>query len=146
MWLSLAGFALCVTIMFLIDWLSSLITFIVIFFLYLIVVYRKPDVNWGSSTQAQTYKTALTAAYRLQSISDHVKNYRPQVLVLAGSPHMRPPLVDLASLITKNNSLMVVGDVITVIALERPAIQQYRHQPFVSIRRKRSPTRVASSR
>lgn len=113
-WLSLAGFALCVTIMFLIDWISSLITLIVIFALYLIVVYRKPDVNWGSSTQAQTYKTALTAAYRLQSIGDHVKNYRPQVLVLAGSPHMRPPLVDLASMITKNNSLMVVGDVIEV--------------------------------
>lgn len=37
------------------------------------------DVNWGSSTQAQTYKTALTATYRLQSIGDHVKNYNPQV-------------------------------------------------------------------
>lgn len=39
------------------------------------------DVNWGSSTQAQTYKTALTATYRLQTIGDHVKNYRPQVYV-----------------------------------------------------------------
>lgn len=41
-WLSLAGFALCVSIMFLIDWKSSLITFCIIFALYLIVVYRKP--------------------------------------------------------------------------------------------------------
>lgn len=126
-WLSLLGFVLCVTIMFLIDWISSLITFIVIFALYLIVVYRKPDVNWGSSTQAQTYKTALTAAYRLQTISDHVKNYRPQVLVLAGSPHMRPPLVDLAGLITKNNSLMVVGDVITVSTVHRESVLPYVH-------------------
>lgn len=37
-----------------------------------------------------------------------------KVLVLAGAPHMRPPLVDLANLITKNNSLMVVGEVISV--------------------------------
>lgn len=87
--------------MFLIDWKSSLITFGVIFALYLIVVYRKPgiykkidytnnykslmqfiyiDVNWGSSTQALTYKNALTATYRLQTIDDHVKNYRPQVM------------------------------------------------------------------
>lgn len=50
--------------MFLIDWVTSLITFVIIFALYLIVVYRKPDVNWGSSTQAQTYKTALSVVYK----------------------------------------------------------------------------------
>lgn len=77
-------------------------------------MYRKPDVNWGSTTQAQTYKSALTFAYRLQLIDDHVKNYRPQVLVLAGTLQNRPPLVDLANLITKHNSLMIVGDVVPV--------------------------------
>lgn len=77
-------------------------------------MYRKPDVNWGSTTQAQTYKSALTSAYRLQQIDDHVKNYRPQILVLAGTLQSRPPLVDLANLITKHNSLMIVGDVVQV--------------------------------
>lgn len=77
-------------------------------------MYRKPDVNWGSTTQAQTYKSALTSAYRLQQIDDHVKNYRPQILVLAGTLQSRPPLVDLANLITKHNSLMIVGDVVPV--------------------------------
>jgi solute carrier family 12 (sodium/potassium/chloride transporter), member 2 len=98
--------------MFLIDWQSALITIVIIFALYLLVMYRKPDVNWGSSTQAQTYKTALASAHQLQRITDHVKNYHPQVLVLAGKPYHRPPLVDLANLITKNNSLMIVGDVV----------------------------------
>ncbi|XP_059611500.1 bumetanide-sensitive sodium-(potassium)-chloride cotransporter isoform X2 [Phlebotomus argentipes] len=112
-WVSLFGFLLCVAIMFLIGWVSSLITFGIIFALYLLVVYRKPDVNWGSSTQAQTYKTALSSALRLQSIGDHVKNYHPQILVLAGKPQHRPPLIDLANLITKHNSLMIVGEVIS---------------------------------
>uniref|UniRef100_A0A1L8DDI6 Putative solute carrier family 12 n=2 Tax=Nyssomyia neivai TaxID=330878 RepID=A0A1L8DDI6_9DIPT len=112
LWLSLMGFFLCVAIMFLIDWVSSLITFGIIFALYLLVVYRKPDVNWGSSTQAQTYKTALSSAHRLQNIDDHVKNYHPQILVLAGKPQHRPPLIDLANLITKNNSLMIIGEVV----------------------------------
>ncbi|CAH0553671.1 unnamed protein product [Brassicogethes aeneus] len=111
-WLSLFGFILCVVIMFLINWQSSLITFIVILGLYLLVVYRKPDVNWGSSTQAQTYKTALTTAHRLINIGEHVKNYKPQIIVLCGMPQARPPLVDLANLITKNNSLLVIGDVV----------------------------------
>lgn len=100
--------------MFLIHWVSSLVTFIIILALYLVVIYRKPDVNWGSTTQAQTYKSALTSTYRLQQIDEHVKNYRPQVLVLAGTLQYRPPLVDLANQITKHNSLMIVGDVVTV--------------------------------
>lgn len=100
--------------MFLINWQSSLITFIIILGLYLLVVYRKPDVNWGSSTQAQTYKTALTTAHRLINIGEHVKNYKPQILVLCGSPQNRPPLIDFANLITKNNSLLLLGEVVQV--------------------------------
>lgn len=98
--------------MFILSWISSLITLSIIFFLYLVVIYRKPDVNWGSSTQEQTYKTALSAALRLQHTGEHIKNYHPQVLVLSGCPHSRPPLIDLANLITKHNSLLIVGDVI----------------------------------
>ncbi|XP_063227060.1 bumetanide-sensitive sodium-(potassium)-chloride cotransporter [Bacillus rossius redtenbacheri] len=110
-WLSLVGFILCVAIMFLINWMTSLITFIIIFALYLIVVYRNPDVNWGSSTQAQTYKAALATAQRLDTISEHVKNYRPQVLALSGRPYLRPALVDLAGLITRSHALLLCGDI-----------------------------------
>lgn len=110
-WLSLLGFILCVAIMFLISWVTSLITFIVVFALYLLVVYRNPDVNWGSSTQAQTYKSALTSVHKLINVHEHVKNYQPQILVLSGKPQDRPPLVDLAQLITKNSALMVCGHV-----------------------------------
>lgn len=31
---------------------------------------------------------------------------------MAGKPQHRPPLIDLASLITKHNSLMIVGEVV----------------------------------
>ncbi|KAI4473223.1 hypothetical protein M0802_016247, partial [Mischocyttarus mexicanus] len=110
-WLSLFGFIVCVSIMYFIDWITSLITFVIIFALYLIVVYRKPDVNWGSSTQAQTYKTALSIVYRLNSIDEHVKNYVPQILALTGHPGTRPALLFLANLITKNNSLLISGEI-----------------------------------
>ena len=73
------------------------------------------EVNWGSSTQAQTYRAALTSIQQLVHIEEHVKNYRPQILVLTGLPSTRPALVDFAYLICKNNSLMVCGNVIQVI-------------------------------
>jgi solute carrier family 12 sodium/potassium/chloride transporter 2 len=111
-WLSLLAFAMCVAIMFLISWIMSLVTVVIVFVLYLLVVYRKPDVNWGSSTQAQTYKTALASVHKLANVDEHVKNYRPQVLVLTGKPQDRPPLVDLTKLITKNHALMMCGHVV----------------------------------
>jgi solute carrier family 12 (sodium/potassium/chloride transporter), member 2 len=97
--------------MFFLSWQASLITLSIIFALYLIVLYRQPDANWGSSTQEQTYRTMLSAAHRLQQTGDHVKNYHPQILVLAGNPITRPSLIDLGSLLTKNTSLLMVGDV-----------------------------------
>ncbi|CAD6995861.1 unnamed protein product [Ceratitis capitata] len=111
-WLSLFGFVLCIAIMFLIDWKSSLITLVIIFALYLIVMYRKPEANWGSSTQEQQYKATLTAVHRLQNVSDHVKNYHPQILVLSGDPSSRPPLIDFGNMLTRHNSLMFIGNVV----------------------------------
>lgn len=71
-------------------------------------------MNWGSSTQAQMYNNALLSVHALNSVADHVKNYRPQILVLSGLPSHRPPLVTFARLITKHLSLMICGHIHTV--------------------------------
>lgn len=72
------------------------------------------DVNWGSSTQAQNYKTALTTVQSLNNTPDHIKNFRPQILVLSGRPSSRPTLLDLAYLMTKNVSVLICGHIIQV--------------------------------
>ncbi|XP_065077577.1 solute carrier family 12 member 1 isoform X1 [Ochlerotatus camptorhynchus] len=122
MWLSLVGAILCIAVMFLISWPTALITFAVVLTLYLFVSYRKPDVNWGSTTQAQTYKNALMSVQQLNNVEDHVKNYRPQILVMSGHPSTRPLLVHFAYLLTKNLSLMVCGQV-----NKTQTSQKYRH-------------------
>ncbi|KAL0271584.1 UNVERIFIED_CONTAM: hypothetical protein PYX00_008636 [Menopon gallinae] len=108
-WVSLLGTLLCIVVMFLISWGTALITFVIVITLYLYVSYRKPDVNWGSSTQAQCYSIALRYALDLNGMEEHVKNYRPQILILSGIPGWRPPLVQFASLVTKGLSLLVCG-------------------------------------
>uniref|UniRef100_A0A0A9WLJ8 Bumetanide-sensitive sodium-(Potassium)-chloride cotransporter n=1 Tax=Lygus hesperus TaxID=30085 RepID=A0A0A9WLJ8_LYGHE len=112
MWLSLLGSVICASVMFLISWWTALITLSCLLALYLIVQYRKPDVNWGSSTQAQTYKTALMSVQQLNRVEEHVKNYCPQILVLSGMPSSRPPLIDFAFLVTKNISLLICGNIV----------------------------------
>lgn len=82
MWASLAGALLCVAIMFLINVLTSIVTLVVCAALFAYVLYTKPDINWGSAAQAQAYVDALRATRRLDGVAAHVKNFRPQFLVL----------------------------------------------------------------
>ncbi|XP_049871575.1 bumetanide-sensitive sodium-(potassium)-chloride cotransporter isoform X2 [Pectinophora gossypiella] len=112
MWLSLVGSMVCVCIMFVISWITALVTIACLLALYLLVSYRKPDVNWGSTTQAQTYKAALAGVHQLNRVTEHVKNYRPQILVLTGFPAERPILTDFSYLLTKGLSLMLCGHIV----------------------------------
>lgn len=72
------------------------------------------EINWGSSVQAHTYRRALDATLKLGNVQEHVKNFRPQMLVLTGNPICRPALVDLATIATLGHSLMICGNVILV--------------------------------
>uniref|UniRef100_A0A674AE41 Solute carrier family 12 member 1 n=1 Tax=Salmo trutta TaxID=8032 RepID=A0A674AE41_SALTR len=105
MWLSLFGAVLCCGVMFVINWWAALLTYAIEIFLYVYVTVKKPNVNWGSSTQAVTFVSAVNNALSLTGVEDHVKNFRPQCMVLTGAPKNRPALLDLAHCFTKNYGL-----------------------------------------
>ncbi|XP_042545841.1 solute carrier family 12 member 3 isoform X1 [Dipodomys spectabilis] len=111
-WAALFGAVVSVVIMFLLTWWAALIAIGVVLFLLLYVIYKKPEVNWGSSVQAGSYNLALSYSVGLNEVEDHIKNYRPQCLVLTGPPNFRPALVDFVGTFTQNLSLMVCGHVL----------------------------------
>ncbi|XP_036406666.1 solute carrier family 12 member 3-like [Megalops cyprinoides] len=111
-WIALFGAVISVVLMFLLTWWAALVTFSIILFLLGYVSYKKPEVNWGSSVQAGTYNIALSYSVSLSGVEDHVKNFRPQCLVLTGPPNLRPALVDFVGSFTKNISLMICGDIL----------------------------------
>ncbi|KAK1890111.1 Solute carrier family 12 member 3 [Dissostichus eleginoides] len=111
-WTALFGAVISIVLMFLFTWWAALFTFCIIFFLFGYVNYNKPKVNWGSSVQAGTYNMALSYSVSLSGVDDHVKNFRPQCLVLTGPPNQRPGLVDFVGSFTKHISLMICGDIV----------------------------------
>uniref|UniRef100_A0A8C2DE75 Solute carrier family 12 member 10, tandem duplicate 3 n=1 Tax=Cyprinus carpio TaxID=7962 RepID=A0A8C2DE75_CYPCA len=111
-WTSLFGSILSFLLMFLFTWWAALITFCIVLFLLGYVSYTKPKVNWGTSYQAGFYNMALSFSMSLTGVEDHVKNFRPQCLVLTGPPNVRPALVDFVGTFTKNISLMICGNII----------------------------------
>uniref|UniRef100_A0AC35TM44 Ion_trans_2 domain-containing protein n=1 Tax=Rhabditophanes sp. KR3021 TaxID=114890 RepID=A0AC35TM44_9BILA len=118
-WSALFGAILCTIVMVLISvWQAC---FIVLFFLltYAYMHYLDPDVNWGDSNQAHLYTDSLKALQKLTNHEIHVKNYRPQILLLSGNPASRLPLIDFVNSITKGESLLVTGHVIPYEQNER---------------------------
>ena len=60
------------------ELLEILVQYIIkkIWLLRIIYLYRKPEANWGSSTQAQQFVTTLKNCHTLNEMPEHVKNYR----------------------------------------------------------------------
>ncbi|XP_049885496.1 bumetanide-sensitive sodium-(potassium)-chloride cotransporter-like [Pectinophora gossypiella] len=110
-WLSLFGFIVCLVIMMVISWVMALVTVLIFLTLYLLVHYRKPSANWGSSTDAHRYVDAVNYLLNMAGKEEAIKSYNPQLLVLAGPPFLRPGLVDIGHLITKPGSFMIVADI-----------------------------------
>ncbi|XP_069561800.1 solute carrier family 12 member 1 isoform X1 [Brachyistius frenatus] len=111
MWMSLLGALLCCAVMFVINWWAALLTYGIEILLYIYVTVKKPAVNWGSSTQAVTFVSAVSNALSLSGVEDHVKNFRPQILALTGSARSRPALLDLAHSLSKNYGLCLTCEV-----------------------------------
>jgi solute carrier family 12 sodium/potassium/chloride transporter 2 len=111
-WLSLFAAILCFSIMFIISWYTALPTVALVIALYGYVWYKKPDVNWGSSGQAFWYLQTMHGLKKLENMADHVKNYRPHLLLLSGRPSSRPDLVKFSSQIIGNNGIIICGDIL----------------------------------
>lgn len=124
---------MCILVMFIISWATALLTFLFFGLTFIYLLHRKSgtnfiflnnliffknyflDVNWGSTAQSHCYRSALQHINKLEHLDDHVKNYKPQILVLSGNPAARPSLVEFAYSITKGNSLLLCGYIIPVI-------------------------------
>uniref|UniRef100_A0A3Q2VPS9 Solute carrier family 12 member 10, tandem duplicate 1 n=1 Tax=Haplochromis burtoni TaxID=8153 RepID=A0A3Q2VPS9_HAPBU len=129
-WTALYGAMASFALMFAFTWWAALGTWFAISLLFIYITYlKKPNVNWGSSIQASSYNMALSFSVSLTDVKDHVKNFRPQCLVMTGPPQQRPALVDFVGCFTKQVSLMICGNIMVTfhgrLKLPFPGARQY---------------------
>uniref|UniRef100_A0A667X582 Solute carrier family 12 member 3 n=1 Tax=Myripristis murdjan TaxID=586833 RepID=A0A667X582_9TELE len=137
-WASLLGAVVSVVVMFLLTWWAALIAIGIVVFLLGYALYKRPAVNWGSSVQASSYNMALSYCIGLNFVEDHIKNYRPQCLVLTGPPSSRPALVDFVSSFTKGLSLMVCAHVLIVSSALSETARSSSHVTWLNQRKVKS--------
>jgi solute carrier family 12 (sodium/potassium/chloride transporter), member 2 len=109
---AMLGAVMCFVSMFMVDWIMALLTILASFALFKYIIWLRPDVNWGDSGVAKCQKSAVESIYRMERLKDHVKNYRPQFLLLCKNPTDDTPMISLMTRLKKARAISIVGRVI----------------------------------
>ena len=111
-WISLFATVQCVLLMFLIDWIVSLGTFVAGILIYIYVDQVNPKVNWGTTFGAMVYKQTCKNVLKYQSITQHAKSIRPTFLILNTNSNAMNELYMFAKALNYAKGLIIIGDVI----------------------------------
>lgn len=109
---SLLGALGCAGVMFLINALATLMAFLVIAIIFVWLERRKIEATWGGLGRGVFSSIIRYALFRLEKESN-AKSWRPNILVLSGSPGKRWRLIELADDITNGNALFTVTTIVS---------------------------------
>ena len=112
-WTGLIGAVLCVGTMFVVDPIYASAAVIIFFATFVAIHFMAPPNTWGDISQALIYHQVRKYLLRLDVRKEHVKYWRPQLLVLVDQPRMVGTLnmMDFANNL-KKGGLYVLGNVL----------------------------------
>jgi len=113
-WLpSLLGGLGCACVMFLINVWATVAAVIVIFAIYVYLTHIRFQTTWGDMRSGLWFAITRFALLRFESSRQHVRNWRPVLLVLAGNPKARLKLLEFARWIEADRGLLFLAQIIT---------------------------------
>eukprot|EP01099_Mayorella_cantabrigiensis_P004430 TRINITY_DN3335_c0_g1_i1.p1 TRINITY_DN3335_c0_g1~~TRINITY_DN3335_c0_g1_i1.p1 ORF type:complete len:915 (-),score=191.73 TRINITY_DN3335_c0_g1_i1:53-2797(-) len=123
------GVAICFGGMFYVDALYAALGLLCALVVFVFILFRQPSTNWGDVSQAIMYHQVRKYLLRLDPRKDHVKFWRPQVLLLVSNHSQEKLLENYATFDFVNNlkkgGLYVIGDVsVGEFRSSHPRIQQ----------------------
>ncbi|KIW17878.1 hypothetical protein PV08_05073 [Exophiala spinifera] len=108
-WTAAAGAVLCVASMFFVDGLSASGSIAILLVLIVIIHYTTIPKPWGSISEVLIYHQVRKYLLRLKS--EHVKFWRPQVLLFVNDPRRGYKLIQFCNSL-KKGALFIIGHVI----------------------------------
>jgi len=107
---SLMGLLSCVIMMFLIQPMYTSFSFLMLLILIAAIHYRSPNSAWGYISQALIFHQVRKYMLMLDVRKEHVKFWRPQILLMVKNPRSSCQLIDFINAI-KKSGLYVLGHV-----------------------------------
>lgn len=109
----LVGAVGCFFAMFLLNALATIVSVGFIVGLYLLLQKRHYQTAWGDERSGIWFALARFGLLRLAASRRHVRNWRPVLMVLVGTPAHRLPLVELANRLEARRGLLFLCQIVT---------------------------------
>ncbi|HSH10237.1 MAG TPA: hypothetical protein VLA10_00510 [Ilumatobacter sp.] len=125
---SFLGAVGCGAVMFLINPLATIVAMVIVVAIWGLLSRRRARAQWGDIRQGLWIALIRWAAAHIRP-STHAKSWRPNILVLAGSPTKRFYLIDLANALSHDRGLLTIATI-----LPEPAPSQRKRQLAETVR------------
>ncbi|MBU1625773.1 hypothetical protein KKB18_00210, partial [bacterium] len=106
--LSFLGAFGCYAAMFLINATATVASIIISYIIFFILGKRYIKQHWGDARSGIWFTIAQIALSKLERFKLHPKNWKPNIIVFAKNPKMRPWIVNFARWLSKGNGLMSI--------------------------------------
>lgn len=113
---ALAGAIGCLITAILINWIAAVVAAAIISGLYMFLAAKHMKASFGDARRGFTFMRARNAILRLRDMPYDAKNWRPNIIVMAGTPETRYTLVRYALWMEAGRGLLtlanfVIGDI-----------------------------------
>ncbi len=126
--LSFLGAIGCAAVMFLINAPATIIAAAIVIAIWALLNRRRAKARWGDIRQG-IWLTVIRWATAHVRPSTHAKSWRPNILVLAGSPTKRWYLIDLANCLSQSRGMLTIATI-----LPEPTASQRKRQLAETVR------------
>lgn len=124
----------CGFAMFLLSPLATVAAVVVILGIYLLLKSRQYQTSWGDERSGIWFSVARFGLLQLAASRQHVRNWRPVLMVLVGNPTSRLPLVEFANRLEARRGLLFLCQIMTgnwQTLLKHQAARQRQLEEFI---------------
>jgi len=110
--LSLIGAFACFSVMFMINAGATLMAMTLCCLFYFVMLKRKLNSGWSDMRRGLLVALARFSIYRLANFPEDQKTWRPNLLVLSGSPTQRFHLIDFAHNLSQGKGFLTISAIV----------------------------------